>query len=69
MKKKIEDINKGKLDRDSLSPEQRKVAADFFREKSKEVGGKFAKEAAELNRNRADFLEGLTDKVPGQLGR
>jgi len=62
-------LRKGKLGRDALTSEQRKVAADFFRETSKKTGGKFAKEAAELNRNRADFIEGLTDKIPGQLGR
>jgi RHS repeat-associated protein len=69
LKTAVEQVNKGNLDRSILSPEQRKIAADFFREKAGEMRGKFAKEAAEFNQHRADFIEGLTDKIPGQLGR
>ena len=43
--------------------------ADFFREeqaRQSKIPG--LEEAADLNRRRADFLEGLTDEIPGQLG-
>ena len=64
----VERVNAGNLPREALTLEQRQAAAKFFREQvATRTKGKFGDAAAEFNRLRADYLDGLTDEVPGRL--
>lgn len=60
-------MNKGRLDRDALTPEQRRLAAEFFPDVAGRTKGKFKEAAAAFNRHRADFLEGKTNEIPSAL--
>lgn len=66
-KKKIEQCLKGKVDRDELPDDIRKKAADYYADVAKNLHkeGAAAEKAKKLNRARADYLRGKTNKPPG----
>lgn len=51
----------------ALTTVQRQLAAQFFRGVATRTGGKFAAEASAFNIERARFLEGVTNRIPGGL--
>jgi hypothetical protein len=63
----VNEVLNGKKSLDSLTPQQRQQAADFYRELSGHTTGKHADAAARFNRLRADYLGGKTNEVPGNL--
>jgi hypothetical protein len=60
-------VLKGKQPLEALSDAQRQAAADFYRGVAERTTGNLSEAAAEFNRLRADFLEGKTTEVPGNI--
>lgn len=58
---------KGRTPLTHLTLAERAEAARFFRSAAEQTTGRFKDAAAEFNRLRADYLEGLTNEVPGTL--
>jgi len=58
---------KGRTPLSHLTSAERAEGAKFFRNMAEQVKGPLREAAAAFNRLRADFLEGLTDEIPGNL--
>jgi hypothetical protein len=58
---------KGRTPLSQLTNAERAEGAKFFRGVAEQTKGAFKDAAAAFNRLRADYLEGLTDEVPGTL--
>lgn len=65
----VSDAVDGDGPRENIPPEIRKRAADFYRNQADAgLSNTWGPSAELFNRHRADYLEGLTDEVPGKLG-
>jgi hypothetical protein len=63
----VADVLKGTRSLSELTAEQRQIAADFYRAIAQDTKGSLGEAASKFNELRADFLEGKTTEVPGNI--
>ena len=67
IRRRVEAVLKGKAPLNSLTPEERKAAAEFYRQVADRTTGRFAREARLYNLARAEYLEGTRASLPPTL--
>ena len=67
LKRKVEKVLKGQAGRETLTAEERELAAQLYEEVAGKTTGKFANEAKLYNLERAKYLRGQVDKIAPTL--